>query len=96
MSYPPLKMLIIVALFLVIIENLPEWICWSEVIEEEASDGTIYQLAIWADQNPAWATLALCSLLILPAECVRTKSGHRFLVTALLFISARPFCRLRC
>lgn len=25
MSYPPLKMLIIVALFLVIIENLPEW-----------------------------------------------------------------------
>ena len=66
MSYPPLKMLIIVALFLVIIENLPEWIGWSEVMEEEASDGTIYQLAIWADQNPAWATLALCSLLILP------------------------------
>ena len=66
MSYPPLKMLVIVALFLVIVENLPEWMGWNDVTEVANADDTIERIAAWAENNPAWSTLALCSVLILP------------------------------
>ena len=66
MSYPPFKMLIIVALCLVIVENLPEWMGWNDVTEVVNADDTIERIATWAGDNPAWATLALCSVLILP------------------------------
>ena len=66
MSYPPLKMLVIIALCLVIVESLPEWLGWNDVTEVANADDTIERIAAWAENNPAWSTLALCSVLILP------------------------------
>ena len=76
MSYPPLKMLVIIALCLVVVENLPEWIGWMEATKEVSSNGTINKLATWGDQNPAWATLAMCSVLILPTWSIFRYAPH--------------------
>lgn len=66
MSYPPLKMLVFVALALVIAENIPGWMGCEEAAETVAQDDNIDKIANWAVENPAWSTLSLCSLLILP------------------------------
>lgn len=68
MSYPPLKMLLVVAICLVFVENLRNWMGWEEVTEAVTSDMDISleKIGTWADANPGWATLALNCLLILP------------------------------
>ena len=68
MSYPPMKMLLVVALCLVFGEKLSEWMGWEEVAETVASnkDGFLEKLGAWTEDNPGWATLALNCMLILP------------------------------
>ena len=68
MSYPPLKMLLVVALCLVFGEKLSEWMGWEEAAETVVSnkDGFLEKLGTWAGDNPGWATLALNCMLILP------------------------------
>ena len=66
MSYPPLKMLLIIALCLVFTESLPEWFGWGDPTPISSDDDIMEKIANWAADNPAWSTLALCSLLILP------------------------------
>ncbi|MBO4551025.1 MAG: DUF3667 domain-containing protein, partial [Bacteroidaceae bacterium] len=66
MSYPPLKMLVLVALCFVLIDNLPEWMGWQKATEAEATNDHIERIVAWAADNPGWTVLALCSLLILP------------------------------
>lgn len=70
MSYPPLKMLLVLALCLVLVENLWKWMGWEEVTEAVTSTSdmeiSLEKIGTWADANPGWATLALNCMLILP------------------------------
>ena len=67
MSYPPMKMLLIVAIGIVFIDTLSEWMGWNEVTEEvTAGDGMMESISKWVDANPGWVMLAICSLFILP------------------------------
>jgi hypothetical protein len=70
MSYPPLKMLVILALCLVVIEKLFDWIGEEEMIQVVAAsnDASDFwdKVGTWVQANPGWAMLALNSLLILP------------------------------
>ena len=70
MSYPPLKMLVIVALCLVVTENLSNWIGGEEathvVVASEGGNDFLDKLGTWIEANPGWALLALNCLLILP------------------------------
>lgn len=65
-SFPPLKMLLIVALALVLLEYV---LRLAGVPLDDTNDVTneyVRSLASWADKNPAWATLATCCLFIFP------------------------------
>lgn len=67
MSYPPMKLLLIVAICIVFIDTLSEWMGWNEVTEEvTAGDGMVESISKWVDANPGWVMLAICSLFILP------------------------------
>ena len=69
MSYPPLKMLLVVALCLVVAENLSEWMGWEEAAETMVTPDvgiSMDKVATWANDNPGWVTLALSCMLILP------------------------------
>lgn len=66
-SYPPMKMFLIVAICIVLIDTLREWMGWEEADEEmHAANGMMESISIWADNNPGWVMLAICSLFIPP------------------------------
>ena len=67
LSYPPMKLLLIVAIGIVFMNTLSEWMGWEEVTEEvSANDGMLESISKWVDANPGWVMLAICSLFILP------------------------------
>lgn len=62
-SFPPVKMLLIVGVICMLLTNLIEPFVQEEVTQEESTGMDFFQ---WAEANQGWAMLLTCSVMILP------------------------------
>ena len=62
-SFPPVKMLLIVAIGLMIVDRM-----WGDSTEISTNphSAAFDSFFIWADSNPGWAMLTICGFLIIP------------------------------
>ena len=65
-SFPPVKMLLIVAVGAMIIDYLCGKPLDNMVIDNGVKDVALDALEDWSETNPGWSMLAVCSLLIFP------------------------------